>query len=108
MRTKKKEGKLVRDVLPDIALKKALRPGMPITVKWEADKEGQKLIHKLIATGIVTGLVVEPREKGVLHVAVERIEGPMAFVTQWIKRGEQWMPDRRRWSSSPPSRPAPK
>jgi hypothetical protein len=90
---KKKGEKWVREEMADIALKKTLRKGMPVTVKWSVGEKNRKYIDKLIATGSVKGEVVAPRRKGVLLVKVDGIEEPIRFVSRWIKRGGRWIPD---------------
>lgn len=82
-----------RDPMPDIALRKTLRPGMKVGVSWSPGEDGKKYIDKLSAGGTVTGVVVAPREKGVLFVKVDGIDGPMRFVSRWIQGGGQWIPD---------------
>ena len=89
----KKGEKWAREEMADIALKKALRKGMPVTVKWSVGEQDRKYIEKLIAKGTVTGTVAAPREKGILLVRVEGIDGPMRFVSRWIKREGKWIPD---------------
>ena len=90
---KRKGEKWVREEMADIALKKAMRPGIPMTVKWSVGEEGRKYIDKLSATGTITGTVVEPREKGILLVNVDGIDGPMRFVSRWINPEGKWIPD---------------
>lgn len=90
---KKKGEKWVREVMADVALKKTLRSGMPITVKWSVGEKDRKYIDKLIAVGSVTGTVVAPREKGILLVQVDGIEGTLPFVSQWVQPEGKWIPD---------------
>jgi len=37
--------------------------------------------------------VVEPREKGILLVEVQGIDGPMRFVSRWINPEGKWIRD---------------
>jgi len=90
---KKKDENWVREEMADIALKKALRAGMSITVKWSIGEKDRKYIDELIATGSVSGTVLPPREKGILLVQVDGIEEPMRFVSRWIKQEGKWIPD---------------
>lgn len=93
VKQRKKGEKWVRDQMPSIALKKTLRKGMELTVDWSIGEGGRKYINKLSATGSVTGTVVAPRERGILLLEVEGIQGPMRFVSRWIRREGRWMPD---------------
>jgi len=88
-----KNDKWIREPLVDIALTKTLRKGMPVTVNWSIGEQGRKYIDKLIANGTVGGTVIEPRERGILLVKVEGIEGSMRFVSRWINPEGKWIPD---------------
>jgi len=74
-----------------IAATKSLKPGIPVTVQWRAGDKDTKVIEKLSASGSIEGVVVKPREKLILRVKVEGIDGPMTFAARWVKQNRKWV-----------------